>query len=51
MFLQAVTSHVFIDQQPVFILTAVSKELYEIRVTELTQIVNFSLEYKQNQTI
>jgi hypothetical protein len=51
MFLQAPTSHVFIDQQPVFILAAISKELHKIWVTELTQIVNFSLQFKQNQTI
>lgn len=51
MFLQAPTSHVLIDQQAVFILTAVPKELHKIRVTELTQIVNFSLQCKQNQTI
>lgn len=44
MLFQAATCHVFIDQLAVLILTTVPNQPHKIRMTELSQVVNFSLQ-------
>lgn len=44
MILQAAARHELIHEKPLFILETVSYKLYEVRVRQLTQVINFSLQ-------